>query len=183
MRTTNRFLPLALLVFLTAGIAAAQTTPMEITLGYRFVNVDGNNEEYRSQINEREGFILRNVTFATADCCANRGTRRSPPLRRLRSRRGPRGSAAPGNGPRGTLQPSLLLPPRRCLQRAARLRQSPVSGGDSRPAHLQPGPQSVRRRAQPLPGQDRHADHRLHPQHLLGTRPDDLLPSARTSSG
>ncbi len=46
---------------------------MEITLGYRFVNVDGNNEEYRSQINEREGFLLRNVTFATADCCRTGG--------------------------------------------------------------------------------------------------------------
>ena len=73
MRTTTRFLPLALLVFFTAGMAAAQETPLEVTAGYRFVNVDGNNDEYRSQINEREGFLLRNVTFATADCCATRG--------------------------------------------------------------------------------------------------------------
>ena len=73
MRTTNRFLPLALLVFLTAGMTAAQTTPLEITVGYRFVNVDGNNEEYRSQINEREGVILRNITFATADFGGNTG--------------------------------------------------------------------------------------------------------------
>jgi hypothetical protein len=67
MRTTNRLLPLALLVFFTAGIMAAQTVPLDITFGYRFVKLDGNSEEYRTQINDREGLILRNVTFATSD--------------------------------------------------------------------------------------------------------------------
>jgi len=33
--------------------------PVDIELGYRFVDVSGNEEMYRSQINEREGFLLR----------------------------------------------------------------------------------------------------------------------------
>jgi hypothetical protein len=67
MRTTNRCLPLALLLFLTCATGAAQTVPLDITFGYRFVNLSGSSDEYRTQINDREGLILRNVTFATAD--------------------------------------------------------------------------------------------------------------------
>jgi len=67
MRTTHRLLPLALLVFFAAGLAAAQTVPLDITFGYRFLKLSGNSDEYRTQINDREGLILRNVTFATSD--------------------------------------------------------------------------------------------------------------------
>ncbi len=67
MRTIRHLLPIALLLFLAAGMAAAQTVPLDITFGYRFLNISGNEEEYRSQINEREGMLLRNVTFATTD--------------------------------------------------------------------------------------------------------------------
>jgi hypothetical protein len=67
MRTTTRLLPPALLVFLTAGMMAAQTVPLDITFGYRFLNLDGSSDEYRTQINDREGLLLRNVTFATTD--------------------------------------------------------------------------------------------------------------------
>jgi hypothetical protein len=67
MRTTNRCLPLALLLFLACALAAAQTVPLDITFGYRFLNVNGSSDEYRTQINDRQGLILRNVTFATAD--------------------------------------------------------------------------------------------------------------------
>jgi len=67
MRTTKRCLPLAILLFLACALAAGQTTPLDITFGYRFVKVNGSSDEYRTQINEREGLILRNVTFATAD--------------------------------------------------------------------------------------------------------------------
>jgi hypothetical protein len=66
MRTTKRCLPPALLFFACA-VAAAQTVPLDITFGYRFVKIDGSSDEYRTQINDREGLILRNVTFATAD--------------------------------------------------------------------------------------------------------------------
>src|ERR1700693_2318974 len=67
MGRTRRFLPPALLFVLTSSLAAGQTVPLDVTFGYRFVKVDGSSDEYRSQINEREGLILRNVTFATAD--------------------------------------------------------------------------------------------------------------------
>jgi hypothetical protein len=68
MRTTVRFFPPALLlVFVNAGLAAAQTVPLDIEFGYRFLKLTGNGDEYRTQINDREGLILRSATFATAD--------------------------------------------------------------------------------------------------------------------
>jgi len=67
MRTTSRFFVLALLLGLVTGVAAAQTVPLDITFGYRFLDLSGNRDEYRTQINDREGLILRNVTFATSD--------------------------------------------------------------------------------------------------------------------
>ena len=60
-------LPAALLLLLAALPAAAQTYPLEIELGYRFAKVDGNMNEYRSQINEREGILLRNITWSASD--------------------------------------------------------------------------------------------------------------------
>jgi hypothetical protein len=67
MNKTRRLLPPALLLGLTASLAAGQSVPLDITFGYRFVKIDGSSDEYRTQINDREGLILRNVTFATAD--------------------------------------------------------------------------------------------------------------------
>ncbi len=67
MRTTKRLLPLALLLFFTSVFAAAQTVPLDVTFGYRFLKLNGNSDEYRTQINDREGLILRSVTFATSD--------------------------------------------------------------------------------------------------------------------
>jgi hypothetical protein len=46
--------------------AAASTVPLpEFELGYRFVKVSGNEDEYRSQINDRDGFVLRSLTWAS----------------------------------------------------------------------------------------------------------------------
>lgn len=64
---TRSLLPAVLLLLFAAGIAAAQTYPLELEFGYRFLNVDGNMEEYRSQINERQGFLIRRITFASTD--------------------------------------------------------------------------------------------------------------------
>ena len=64
---TRRFLPTALLLILAAVPAAAQTVPLELEFVYRFLDVTGNRDEYRSKINEHEGFLLRSVTFATSD--------------------------------------------------------------------------------------------------------------------
>lgn len=57
---------LALIALSAAGIAAAQTVPFDITIGYRYSDISGNRDEYRSQINERSGLLLRNITFATS---------------------------------------------------------------------------------------------------------------------
>jgi hypothetical protein len=64
---TRSLAPAALLLLFAAGTAAAQVVPLELEFGYRFVKVDGNSDEYRSQINERAGFLLRNITFATSN--------------------------------------------------------------------------------------------------------------------
>jgi hypothetical protein len=64
---TKSLLPATLLLLLGALPAAAQTVPLEIELGYRFAKVDGNMDEYRSQINEREGILIRNITWGTSD--------------------------------------------------------------------------------------------------------------------
>lgn len=56
-------LRLALPLLLLAGVAAAQTTELE--LGLRWVDLSGNEAMYRSQINEREGFVLRSFLFSS----------------------------------------------------------------------------------------------------------------------
>ncbi|HUP47630.1 MAG TPA: hypothetical protein VNA04_02455 [Thermoanaerobaculia bacterium] len=57
-----RWLTLPLL--LVAATAAAQTT--EIEIGYRWLDLGGSEAMYRSQINERGGFILRAFTMTSA---------------------------------------------------------------------------------------------------------------------
>ncbi len=53
--------------FLAASGAKAQTTQMELEVGYRWANVTGNEDMYRSQINERSGFLIRSFTLSTND--------------------------------------------------------------------------------------------------------------------
>lgn len=55
------FLPLLFIAF----AASAQTIPVDLEIGYRWSNVDGNENLYRSQINERDGFMIRSLTFFT----------------------------------------------------------------------------------------------------------------------
>ncbi len=62
----TRFALVAALV-LAAAPALAQNFPLDVELGYRFTNVAGNEEMYRSQINERSGFLLRSLTLGTND--------------------------------------------------------------------------------------------------------------------
>lgn len=58
------FLLGAVLLLAPTG-ASGQAIPIELEIGYRFVDVDGNDDMYRSQINDREGILLRSFTFAT----------------------------------------------------------------------------------------------------------------------
>jgi hypothetical protein len=59
-----------LLILLAAGALAlapadsrAQTVPVDVELGYRFVDVSGNDQMYRTQINDRPGLLLRSLDF------------------------------------------------------------------------------------------------------------------------
>ncbi len=61
----SAFLTAALAATLASGVARAQAIPFDIEAGYRFVSVTGNEEMYRSQINDREGFLIRSLHIAT----------------------------------------------------------------------------------------------------------------------
>ena len=52
---------LAATLFGSAGVARAQAIPFDLEVGYRFLDVIGNEQSYRSQINEREGFLVRGI--------------------------------------------------------------------------------------------------------------------------
>lgn len=45
--------------------ASGQAVPLDLEIGYRFVDVEGNEDMYRSQINDRDGVLLRSLTFST----------------------------------------------------------------------------------------------------------------------
>ncbi|HVR38538.1 MAG TPA: hypothetical protein VMU84_05530, partial [Thermoanaerobaculia bacterium] len=60
---TRKTLTALFLLALVASVAAAQTLPVEAEIGYRWIDVDGNQGLYRSQINEREGGVLRSLSF------------------------------------------------------------------------------------------------------------------------
>lgn len=55
-----------LVIVLLAFTAGAQTSiPIEVEAGYRWTRVSGNELLYRTQIDERSGFMLRSLTFFT----------------------------------------------------------------------------------------------------------------------
>ena len=65
---TNRFLLAALLpALLLSGVAIAQDVPLDIELGYRWTDVEGSNDMYRNQVNEREGFQIRALSYGLGD--------------------------------------------------------------------------------------------------------------------
>ena len=74
----NRFLLAGLLpALLLAGAASAQDVPLDVEIGYRFTDIKGNEEMFKSQLDEgvREGWItaderrqleeLREITLDT----------------------------------------------------------------------------------------------------------------------
>jgi hypothetical protein len=65
-RFRSAFLVAALISTLgSAGVARAQAIPFDIEVGYRFLDITGSEESYRSQINEREGFLVRSIHIGT----------------------------------------------------------------------------------------------------------------------
>jgi hypothetical protein len=61
----SAFLTAALAATLASGVARAQAIPFDIEVGYRFLSISGSEESYRSQVNDREGFLIRSVHLAT----------------------------------------------------------------------------------------------------------------------
>ncbi|HTY40263.1 MAG TPA: hypothetical protein VMH79_00170 [Thermoanaerobaculia bacterium] len=57
-------LPTAAIFFLGAAALSGQAIPVDIELGYRFVDVSGNDQMYRTQINDRPGVLLRSLDYA-----------------------------------------------------------------------------------------------------------------------
>src|SRR5215813_5013990 len=57
------WLPIALI----AWTAQAQTVPFDLEAGYRWLDLKGSNDLYRTQINERNGLLLRCFTLSTSD--------------------------------------------------------------------------------------------------------------------
>mgnify|MGYP001123565001 CR=1 FL=1 len=65
---TNRFLLATLLpALLVSGAAIAQDVPLDVELGYRWSDVTGNDEMFKSQVNEREGLQLRSLSYGLGD--------------------------------------------------------------------------------------------------------------------
>lgn len=65
---TNRILLAGLLpALLLTGAARAQDVPLDIELGFRFTDVSGNDDMFRSQVNEREGFQIRSLSYGMGD--------------------------------------------------------------------------------------------------------------------
>ncbi len=63
--TRNRWL--LLLLALAAMRVSAQTVPIDVEIGYRWLDLKGNEDMYRTQINEDSGLLLRSFTLSTVD--------------------------------------------------------------------------------------------------------------------
>ncbi len=61
---------LTALTLLGAAPLAAQTTSFDIEAGYQTVDVNGNEDLYRTQVNEDDGLVLRNFSFTILDPAA-----------------------------------------------------------------------------------------------------------------
>lgn len=62
----NRLL-LPLLLTLAAVAASAQTVPVDLEIGYRWLDLKGNRDMYRTQLDERGGFFIHSLTLASND--------------------------------------------------------------------------------------------------------------------
>jgi hypothetical protein len=68
MTTSPRLLLCATALVLTAAAPSrGQDSSVDVELGYRFVHVSGNEDMYRSQLNEREGVVLSRFSLFAQD--------------------------------------------------------------------------------------------------------------------
>ena len=61
----NCFLSLPILAIAVA--ANAQMVPFDLEIGYRWLDLNGSSQMYRTQINERGGLLIRSFTLSTSD--------------------------------------------------------------------------------------------------------------------
>jgi hypothetical protein len=61
----KRTVIITLALLLLTMAAHAQPAPFELEAGYRWLDLKGSNDMYRSQINERNGFLIRSFTMST----------------------------------------------------------------------------------------------------------------------
>src|SRR5579884_738196 len=64
MKLAARSSQLAVLIAMAAAPLFAQTPPFDVEAGFRFLDLKGNSDMYRTQINERSGFLIRSFTMA-----------------------------------------------------------------------------------------------------------------------
>src|SRR4051794_36209205 len=58
---------LSLPIMVIAFAAQAQSVPFDLEVGYRWLDLKGSSQMYRTQINERDGLLLRSFTMSTGD--------------------------------------------------------------------------------------------------------------------
>jgi hypothetical protein len=58
---------LSLPILAIAFAAHAQSVPFDLEVGYRWLDLDGSSQMYRTQINERGGLLIRSFTMSTSD--------------------------------------------------------------------------------------------------------------------
>jgi hypothetical protein len=70
MRKAQSLVPLVLAAaaaLLGAASLRGQAIPLDLEVGYRWVDVSGNENEYRTQINDRPGVLLRSLNFTAKE--------------------------------------------------------------------------------------------------------------------
>ena len=166
-----------------AAPADAQAVPVDVELGYRFVDVSGNDQEYRTQINDRPGRPAAVPRLhGRPRCSAAASSTRCTSTART-SARGPPGSFVSLAGQNDVFKLSFTWRETDLYSALPGLRE-PLHRRRHRPgpADLEPHAQHLRRRARAAARQDRHAAARLHAQHRTTARGRRPTTSARTSS-
>jgi hypothetical protein len=58
---------LSLPIMAIAFVAQAQSVPFDLEAGYRWLDLKGSSQMYRTQVNERGGLLIRSFTMSTSD--------------------------------------------------------------------------------------------------------------------
>ena len=102
----------------------AQSIPVDLELGYRFVDVSGNDQMYRTQINDRPGLLLRSLDFTGPELLGGGALLDTLHVDASDVGAGPAGQLRFVAGQNEIFQLRFTLARDRPLQRAAGLRQS-----------------------------------------------------------